>query len=145
MSNLVEWAKKELNHIGGENDEMQQEMNKDILQIVEVFSEQGHSGFSASYALNIIKRLLDWKPITSLTGEDSEWVEVSERKGLSFQQNNRCSSVFRENNDNSTAYYIDGKVFSNDGGKSWYTNRDSRVSVVFPYYVPEKPERIILE
>lgn len=144
MSNLVNWAKSELELIGGQDDGMQQAMNKDILQIVEVFASQGHSGFSASYALSIIKRLLDWKPITPLTGEEDEWNDVGV-DGDTTQQNKRCSAVFRENGDNSTAYYIEGKIFSDDKGETWFTNRDSHVPVVFPYTVPEKPERIILE
>jgi len=146
MSNLVEWAKSELDRLVKDDDELQKAINKDILEIVEKFSEQGHSGFSASYALSIIKRLLDWKPITPLTGEESEWNDVpSYDDGSNTQQNKRCSAVFRKNFDNSTAYYIDGKVFSDDGGKTWFTSRDSRVPVTFPYVVPEKPERIILE
>lgn len=140
MSNLIEWAKAELEKIGSQDDEMQQMMNKDILQIVEVFSEQGHTGFSASYALNIINRLLDWKPITALTGDDDEWVNTH---GDTYQ-NKRCSAVFKKGKDNSTAYYIDGKIFSDDGGGTWYTSRESRIPVTFPYVVPEKPERIIL-
>ncbi|MBO0961978.1 hypothetical protein J1P26_19930 [Neobacillus sp. MM2021_6] len=145
MSNLVNWAKQELELIGSHDDEMQQMMNKDILQIVEAFSDQGHSGFSAGYALNLIKRLLDWKPITPLTGEEDEWGEVYYTDKEQTQQNKRCSAVFRKYKDNSTAYYIDGKVFSDDGGETWYTNRDSFVPVTFPYLVPEKPERIVLE
>lgn len=146
MSNLVKWAEEELNLLVKDGDEMQQAINKDILEVVKVFSEQGHSGFSASYALNMIKRLLDWKPITPLTGEDDEWMEVEGwNKDDSTQQNKRCSAVFRKNFDNSTAYYLDGKVFSDDGGKSWFTNRDSFVPVTFPYVIPEKPERIILK
>ena len=146
MSNLVEWAKSELDRLVKDDDELQKAINKDILEIVEKFSEQGHSGFSASYTLSIIKRLLDWKPITPLTGEESEWNDVpSYDDGSNTQQNKRCSAVFRKNFDNSTAYYIDGKVFSDDGGKTWFTSRDSRVPVTFPYVVPEKPERIILE
>jgi hypothetical protein len=149
MSNLTDWAKSELDRlITGDSDgaEMQRAITKNILEIVEVFSKQGHSGFSASYALNIIKRLLDWKPITPLTGEDSEWIDQTESNGgNSLQQNNRCSAVFRHNNDNSTAYYIDGKVFSDDGGESWFTNKESCVPVIFPYVVPEKPEYIIID
>lgn len=145
LGNLTNWAKSELERIGGQDDEMQQLMNKNILEVVEVFSNQGHSGFSASYALDIIKRLLDWKPITPITGEEDEWMEVSENMDGSTQQNKRCSAVFRENNDNSTAYYIDGKVFSDDGGETWWTGKDSFIPVVFPFVIPESPERIILE
>jgi hypothetical protein len=145
MTNLVDWAKEELARIGGQDDEMQQAMNRDILQIVETFSDQGHSGFSAGYALNIIKRLLNWKPILPLTGEDDEWGETYKGDEEKTQQNKRCSAVFRKNYDNSTAYYINGKVFSDDKGESWYTDRNSFVPVTFPYDVPEQPERIILD
>ncbi|MEN2464937.1 hypothetical protein [Ornithinibacillus sp. JPR2-1] len=142
MSNLVNWAEKELNRLVENGDEMQLEINKDILEIVKVFSEQGHSGFSASYALNLIKRLLDWKPITPLTGEDDEWGESYGSDNT--QQNKRCYAVFRENFDNSTAHYLYGKVFSDDGGETWYSSRESNVPVTFPYVVPDKPEYIIL-
>ena len=145
MSNLVKWAEKELERLVKDNDEMQKEINKDILQIVKTFSEQGHSGFSAPYTLGILNRLLDWKPITALTGDEDEWAEPYEWDKEKKQQNKRCSAVFRKNYDNSTAYYIDGKVFSDDGGKTWWSNIDSRVSVEFPYVVPEKPEKIILK
>lgn len=61
-----------------------------------------------------------------------------------MQQNKRCSSVFRRHFDNGTAYDIDGKVFSDDGGKTFYSCRESRIPVTFPYYPKEKPERVIL-
>ena len=141
MSNMTEWAKKELALLGKDEEGWQDAMNADILQIVETFSEQGHSGFSASYALSIIKRLLDWKPITPLTGEESEWVKC----GPNTEQNNRCSAVFRDNHDNTTAHYIDGKRFSDDGGKTWFSNRDSHVPVKFPFRVPELPVHILLD
>lgn len=144
MSNLVKWAESELERIGGQDDELQQMMNKGVLDIVELFAEQGHSGFSAPYAIGLIQRLLDWKPITALTGEEDEWAEPFKSDTENTQQNKRCSAVFRKNNDNSTAYYIEGKVFSDDGGETWFTNRDSFVPIEFPYTVPEKPERIIL-
>lgn len=148
MSNLVDWAKNELYRLNKSGDEEQEMINNDILEIIKVFAGQGHTGFTASYALNIIKRLLDWKPITPLTGEDNEWNDVTEwDDGRNLQQNKRCSAVFRENYDNSTAYYIDGKVFSDDGGKTWFTKggKESAVPVTFPYKVPEKPEYIIIE
>lgn len=143
MSNLVDWAKKELNRLGNDEDGMQEAINSDILEVVKVFSKQGHSGFSASCALGIIKRLLAWKPITPLTGEDEEWGELCSDDNS--QQNKRCSAVFRKNLDNSTAYWVEGKVFSDDNGESWFTSRDSFVPVKFPFTVPEKPEYVILK
>jgi hypothetical protein len=138
---MIEWAKKELALLGKDEEGWQDAINADILQIVEIFGEQGHSGFSASYALSIIKRLLDWKPITPLTGEESEWEEC----GPNLEQNNRCSAVFRDNHDNATAHYIYGKVFSDDGGKSWFNSRGSHTPVTFPFVVPEFSERVIID
>lgn len=145
MSNLLDFAKEELARLGHKEDKMQQEMNKGILGIVEKFSEQGHSGFSASYALGILTRLLEYKSLTPITGEEDEWFDVSELSDGSMQQNKRCSAIFRENNDNSTAYYIDGKVFSDDGGVSWWSGNGSAIPITLPFNVPEEPERIILE
>ncbi len=138
---LVKWAEKELSRIEKDDEGMQNHINSQILDIVKVFSEQGHSGFSAGYALNILKRLLAWKPITPLTGEEKEWNEITDE----LDQNNRCSAVFRTSKNNSTAYFLDGKIFSDDGGKTWFTSKDSKVPVTFPYIVPEKPERIYLD
>jgi hypothetical protein len=145
---LVNWAKNELDRLVKDGDEEQKEVNNDILEVVQVFANQGHSGFSASYSLNIIKRLLDWKPIGPLSGEDDEWSDVPEwDNGTKTQQNKRCSAVFRDNFDNSTAHYIDGKRFSDDGGKTWFSKggKGSSVPVIFPYAVPEKPEYIIIK
>ncbi|SDI15160.1 hypothetical protein SAMN05192534_12338 [Alteribacillus persepolensis] len=136
---LVGFAKRELAVLEEDGDDMQKEMNNCILEIIETFSKQGHSGFSASYAMQIIERILRFKPVTPLTGEDDEWNVVDE----DLEQNKRCPSVFRYNKDNKTAYNIDGKIFSEDGGETWYTCEDSHVSVTFPY-TPEEPERVII-
>ena len=150
-SSLIQWAEKELTIFNAkalenesEKDHMQEMITKDILAMVTLFSEQHHSGYSASYALKLLSRLLEWKPLTPLTGEDSEWHDVSDLSGYTLDQNNRCSAVFRENHDNATAYYLDGKVFSNNGGKVWWTNADSAIPITFPFAVPDKPEYILL-
>ena len=152
MSNILSHAMKELDLIGmteDSPDEMNRMMRKHILHMMQEFANEGHSGFSASYAISILTKLLDFKPLTPLTGEDEEWHEVSERMGSKCWQNKRASHVFK---DETGAYDIDGKVFwewaksHNDDGslsgeahKSYYTCRDSRVPVTFPYVVPEKP------
>lgn len=120
-----------------DGDEMQELMNKSLLQMVLVFSSQGHSGFSAAYAVNALAKLLKFEPLGPLTGEDSEWNEVGE----GMWQNNRCSHVFK---DATGAYDIDGRIFREANG-SCYTNRESRVPVVFPYtpvseYVDVQPD-----
>lgn len=58
-------------------------------------------------------------------------------------QNKRCSRVFRDENGN--AHNTNGRVFSDDGGKTWFGSRDSRKDISFPCTSEElKPEYIIL-
>lgn len=95
------------------------------LELVAVFARQDHSGWSATCTAKLAADLFGYKPLSPLTGEDSEWVEVGE----GVYQNSRCSHVFKENGE---AYDIDGKVFEDTNGLR-YTSRDSRVPVAFPY------------
>lgn len=121
--NLYAHAVRELPAANG--DEMQAMMNECLLQMVLVFSSQGHSGFSAAYATGALAKLLNFEPLGPLTGEDSEWIEV----GDGVWQNNRCSHVFK---DETGAYDINGKVFRTPNS-GCYTGRDSRVYIEFPY------------
>lgn len=155
MSNLHEHALMEFKAAGWTdengkfNDEMQEDICKHILKLLDVFADEGHSGFSAPYAIDLFKRLAMFKPIAPLTGEDWEWHDVSEFSERNTYQNKRCSSVFKEGKDGE-AYNIDGKVFwewampyegrdPQEPFKSYYTCRESRVPVTFPYVVPDKP------
>ena len=145
MSNLINHAIRELKSIGmyGSEDEMNRQMVSNIMELLQVLSSQGHSGFSHSYLMRMFTKLADFKPIGPLTGEDSEWNDVSSYGGSTMYQNNRCPSVFKDENG---AYNIDGKVFwewaldeQGEPLKSYYGCRDSRVPVTFPYVVPDKP------
>ena len=131
------WLDDDGNYI----DEMQESICKHILELIKVFSDEGHSGSTAPYTVDIFKKLAMFEPITPLTGEDWEWTEISREMSGSnngtLYQNKRCSRVFK---DDDGAYDIDGKVFydwyTNENGdrhKSYYTSRDSRVPVTFPY------------
>lgn len=147
MSNILSHAMDELDRIGmteDSPDEMNRMMRKHILHMMQEFANEGHSGFSAHYAMNILTKLMDFKPLSPLTGEDSEWNNVSDRAGHKCWQNNRRSSVFKD--ENGEAYDIDGKVFwdwyrTDDGdvSRSYYSCKESRVPVTFPYTVPDKP------
>ncbi|WP_419827642.1 hypothetical protein [Sphingomonas sp.] len=77
MSNMVAFAKEELRRLrSGELDEMQDMMDAHILRMVEAFSDEGHSGFSASYAVGILEKVLRFEPISPLTGDDDEWTAL---------------------------------------------------------------------
>lgn len=122
----VEFAKQEFDLLGWPgDDEMQQLMCENILELLDAFDKQGHSGFSANYAISYFTRLAKYEPISPLTGDDSEWIEIGDNK----YQNKRCFSVFKDENG---AYNIDGKVFREKDG-SCFTNYYSRVEIAFPY------------
>jgi len=149
MSELVKHAETELDLIGlteDSEDEMNVMMRKHILHMVKEFAAEGHSGFSAPYAIDALSKLFSYKPLAPLTGEDDEWTIVSEdENGSPLWQNNRRSSVFKDAD--GSCYDIDGKVFWEwwrnppDGPavKTYYTFFESRVPVTFPYTVPDKP------
>lgn len=158
MSNYISHAQREFRAAGWTKedgtfyDEMQEDICNHVLKLLEVFHEEGHSGSSAPYALNVFDTLARFKPIAPLTGEDWEWHDISEYSGRDngpVFQNMRCSNVFKDNNG---AYDIDGKVFWEwvsmpgiDEGKpfkSYFTSYESRVPVTFPYVVPEKREYV---
>lgn len=124
--NLLAHADRELPPAG--DDEMQALMNQGLRELVLVFSTQGHSGFSAPYAVGALEKLLRFGPLRPLTGEADEWIEVD----LGVFQNRRCGRVFKSaERFNGQAYDIDGKVFRDRRG--CYTNGESAVPVTFPY------------
>ena len=122
--------------------ELQKHITSDVMQIVDTFSNQQHSGFSADYLLNIMERVLRYKPLTPLTGNDDEWEDCSQY-GMEDMQNKRCPSVFKR--PDGTAYWVEGKIFSDNGGKTWYTSKDSRVDIEFPFSVPLYSENVYVE
>ena len=146
---MMEWAKRELDLAGykasDDPDDINNWMRNDVLKLLEMFVEQGHSGFSANYVIKLFQTLASWKPLSPLTGEPDEWTEVS----ADVWQNKRASNVFK--GEDGRAYWSDGVVFwewhsspdIDDGKpyKSYFTSRDSRVFInSFPWTMPEKPE-----
>ena len=145
MTNILSWAERELELAGYKKDDTEDGPNKWLregtLELLKVFSDQEHSGMSAPYAISLFTRLAECKPLTPLTGEESEWgTEVDDN------QNNRFPGIFRE--PDGRAYWIRGIVFwewgenekTGEKYKSYFTCRESRVDVKFPFTVPDKPE-----
>ena len=140
MGNLVDYAKEELKRIGmiDSGEPYNDIVTKAILDLIELFASQGHSGFTAPYTVNVFKRPAMFKPLTPLTGEDNEWNEIE--PGL--YQNKRYSAVFKEKD--GKAYNVEGKIFTDNDGEVWYTSKDSHIEINFPYIVPNEPEKVYL-
>jgi hypothetical protein len=113
MSNLVSHAKRELELAGlfGKNDFYDGYTGKAVLELVEVFAKQGHSGMSAPLTIKLFKELADFKPINPITGNDDEWEEV----GDNTYQNNRLSSVFKKGKEG-RPYFLDAIVWREENG-----------------------------
>lgn len=139
----INYAREELERLENQCDtpeglEMQKEVTKEVLELIEVFANQGHSGFSAGYVLGLFDQLVHFMPLSPLTGGDEEWNDVSmystDKRPL--YQNKRCSRVFKE---------ADGRVYdveywyTKDPDGATYTNMHRFQDIVFPY-MPQKPK-----
>lgn len=152
MSNLQHHAWMEFKAAGWINehdvfaDEMQESLCMHVMELLRVFSEEGHSGTTAPYAIDMFRKLAMFEPLVPLTGEDWEWSEVSP----GVFQNKRCSHVFKQpDRFDGQPYDIQGKVFyewcerpldPDEKGypgtsrfKSSFTNSNSHVPITFPY------------
>jgi len=139
-SNLVSFAENELARLG--NCEYQAEMNKHILGMIKVFDKEGHSGFSAGYATSILNRLLRFLPLSAIEDNPEDWNEVAE----GIYQHKRCSFIFKDKAlFNGQAYTLYGKVFSDDKGKTWFTNDKSKEPIEFPYVVTDQSKKFLVE
>jgi len=73
-----------------------------VLELMDVFSKQGHSGFSASLTRELFNQLSNWKPINPLKNPTvtKEYMVVDKEMWQSTK---------------------DSSVFSMNQGKSWYS------------------------
>lgn len=142
---MITWAKNELALAGYSESDTEEGPNKwlreNTLELLKVFCEQGHIGFSAPYVVGQFSRLASWRPLTPLTGADDEW-----GTDTAPDQNNRFTEVFID--DDGQAFWTRGIVFwrwvedeETEGRyKSFFTNIKSRVYIEFPFTVPDEPE-----
>lgn len=139
--NLIDYAESELERIPKDKDGMQEIINQNILDLVKLFSSQGHSGLSGRYVINALSRLLEYKPLNPLTGEADEWGDPYGPDET--QQNKRRPSVFRSKTD--PPHDIDAIVVSDNGGESWFYSHLFKKEINFPYLPPVTPEKIYIE
>ena len=128
----VEHAKKEFLHAGykpieEEEDGPNKWIQENVLELLEVFAKQGHSGSSANYAVSCFSKLALQKPLTSIKCTDDEWNDVSKATdGREMFQNNRLSSVFKEGNDGKP-YYLDAIVWQGEDDYDAFTGSVEKV------------------
>jgi hypothetical protein len=128
--NLVAHARTEFEAGGyGDGDAMNAAMASCVLDLIRVYSSQGHSGFSASHCRGLFAEVAAFKPLGQLTGADSEWFDHGHDDRTRWQ-NKRASHVFK--GADGVAYDIDAVVFEEPDG-SRFTSGHSCMPVNFPY------------
>lgn len=139
-NNLERYAEHELELLG--DGEMRPDINNCIMKLVRVFAEQGHSGLSGNYTINVLARLLKFRPLSPIEDRPEDWLEHVD----GMYQHKRYGSVFRAaDRHEGRAYDMDAEVFSDDGGETWFTNSSYVDTIEFPYTVPSEPKRYLIE
>jgi hypothetical protein len=119
---LIEHAKTEL-QIAGLFDETGDfyggHTGKAVMELIEVFSKQGHSGMSAPMVAELFNKLANYKTIQPITGKDEEWNDISEMYGeRELYQNKRCLGIFKEGKDGKP-YYIHAIIKQDQNRACW--------------------------
>ncbi|UTA78994.1 hypothetical protein J4377_13635 [Halomonas sp. XH26] len=125
-SKYVDHVKRE---VPDTDEPMQNMMRAHLVRMGQLFAIEGHSGFSAGYAVSALEKLLRFEPLGPLTGEPDEWVEL-DYGGEMKAQNKRCSHVFMRAD--GTAYDIEARIFREPNG-ACFTGKGSSVDITFPY------------
>jgi len=103
---LVDHARREIEIVGLNSKEADYDgmIGEAVLELMETFAKQGHSGFSAQWVLDVFERLAKYQNLSPLTSHESEWNDVSEMSSdNAMWQSNR-----------------NPEAFSRDGGKLYY-------------------------
>lgn len=159
--NTYEWAKHELN-LARENEIAQCKKDPDYEpgdeqyglmfydaaeQLLDVFEEQNHSGYSATAVCSIFERLVKGKPLTPITDEDDQWREAYSAKGdpVKRYKHKRMSSLFKYVDPNGTVSYNDlGRAQAYDPKNGLFSTRliDDIANEYFPIKFPYVGEKI---
>jgi hypothetical protein len=133
MSNLIQHAKAELealNLFSEEGDFYGGMTAKAVMELIEVFSKQEHSGMSAPHVIRLFSKLANFETISALTGEDHEWGNIGSDSGLDYAQNLRNSAVFKHKD--GTVTYNNSIIKRCPDGLTWsgplYMTREDAIN-----------------
>ena len=124
---MLEFAKWQLDKLTDKcKDEdskvMQNMMNNDVLELLKVFQEQGHSGFSAPIATKLFYKLANYKLITEVEDNPDDWDEEGQHKYI--------SSIFKR--EDGTCYYMYGRLFTEPDRDAFFCSKESNIDITFP-------------
>lgn len=101
---LVNHARRELELIGEDP-----AYSASLVAAIAAFASFGHSGGSAEVAKEQLRKLLNFENLAPITDNPEDWEDRSKENGWPLWQNERNS-----------------KLFSEDGGKTYWNVNDSK-------------------
>lgn len=114
---LIDQARSELALINFGDDD-----SAVMIDILERFFKQWDSGGAVWAAAPVLQRLIAGQPLSPLSGDDAEWVDVSSYSDDPAWQNARCSSVFKDKS-----------------GRCYDIDIPGRPTITFPYDPTTRP------
>ena len=102
---------------------------KAVLELLEVFAKQGHSGMSAPIVADIFQKLANYKPLGPITGKDEEWTSLDYSDEVKYQ-NKRESGLFKDSEGKVT--YVNALIKRCPNGVTWsgplYLTREDAIN-----------------
>lgn len=164
-SPLIEWAEREIEIACKRENPNRKNGGWDYgcacyesaLKALKSLAKDGHSGFSIQITKNILNRLIDWKPLTPINGDEDEWnfLWYNEKDKYSCYQNKRMSSLFKDIYDDGTIKYSDNNriimVDVDNPKSSWHNGFVQKTAeeyigeIEMPYMPMEKPYVVYCE
>ena len=151
---ILTHAAREVSKLHDFDTELQTKLNWDVLSVVNTLNNSGYLNPErnlSGYIVNLLGRLLSFKPATELTGADEEWTILSEEctPEVLVMYNKRCPSVIKRiiNNNAETAEVVDydAVVISSDGGLTWWDKENCYALVQFPYLPSIAPSKLYVK
>ena len=124
MLESAEWQLNKVLEKCTDTDEryMQEMMNNDVMELLKVFEEQGHSDFSAPTVISLFSILANYRLVTEVEDNPDDWDENGQHKYI--------SSIFKRKD--GTCYYMYGRLFAEPNSDNFFYNKASNVDVTFP-------------
>ena len=101
-----------------------------VMELMEVFQKQGHSGGSAPIVSSLFHKLANYEPLVPITGKDEEWGDISDMSFDPWYQNKRESALFKHKDGMVT--YNDAIIKRCSAGTTWsgpiYMTREDAIN-----------------
>lgn len=154
MSNMLEWAKREVAIASKRErgDEPEGKWNYGVacyesaLKAFESLCGDGHSGMSIGFTKRILNRLIDGKPLAPIEDTEDVWNKChrGNADNKTTYQCKRMSSLFKDVYDDGTVVYTDINryycIYRDDPNISWHNGSIGNIyNEMFPLTMPYMP------